>query len=75
MVKKLAYFFELSRYGIDVDKAIKYSERVPGVIGFSEETLISESGIQRKYSVSEAQECFHFVADALYRFQSNSEKL
>lgn len=74
-VKELAYFFELSRYGVDVDKAIRYSERVPGIIGFDEETLISASGIQGEYSRSEAQEYLDFVADALYRFQSYSEKL
>lgn len=74
-VKKLAYFFELSRYGVDIDKAIIYSERVPEVIGFSEETLISASSIQREYSRSEAQEFLDFVADTLYRFQSYADKL
>lgn len=74
-VKKLAYFFELSRYGVDIGKVIRYSERVPEVIGFSEETLISASGIQREYSQLEAQEFLDFVADTLYRFQSYADRL
>lgn len=75
-VKKVAWIFELSRFGIDVDRAIKYTERVPRAMGNRDEgPWISSSGIKRDYSKDEAQGHLEFVADVLYRFQTYAEKL